>query len=121
MAKANPLRIVDPKEVYTVTLNVPGENLSSIIEGLPKDFTVEQSVLFRLFRDAVPEGFNANHFREWFEAFEEALTGIKPLKVKKRERIAPIPPLAPEPPEPAAVPPRKVVGKGKRVVAKKKQ
>ncbi len=125
MAKAKQPRIVDSDEVYTVTLNVPGANLSSIIEGLPADFTVEQAILFRLFRDAEPRGFNARHFRDWCEAFDDALTELKPLKVKKRERIDPIPPLAPKPPveEPprSKKPAKKVVGAGKRAPARKKK
>ena len=125
MAKAKQPRTVDPEEVYTVTLNVPGANLSSVIEGLPADFTVEEAILFRIFRDTEPRGFNARHFREWSEAFEEALTELKPIKVKKRERIDPIPPLSPEPPvaepDPPAKPAKKVVGFGKRKAAKKKR
>ena len=125
MAKAKQPRIVDPEEVYTVALNVPGENLSSIIEGLPADFTVVEAVLFRIFRDTEPRGFNAKHFREWSEAFEEALTELKPIKVKKGERIDPIPPLAPEPPVAEPAPPpkpaKKVVGVEKRKAAKKKR
>jgi len=121
MAKAKQPRIADSDEVYTVALNLPGANLSSIVEGLPADFTVEQAILFRLFRDTEPRGFNAKHFREWCEAFEDALTEIKPVRVKKRERIDPIPPLAPEPPAVKAAPPRKVVGKGRRAPAKKKR
>ena len=125
MAKAKQPRIVDSDEVYSVTLNVPGANLSSIIEGLPVDFTVEQAILFRLFRDAEPRGFNARHFREWSEAFDEALAELKPLKVRKRERIDPIPPLAPKPPveesSRSKKPAKKVVGRGKRTPAKKKR
>jgi len=125
MAKVKQPRIVDPQEVYTVALNIPGANLSSIIEGLPADFTVEEAILFRIFRDAEPRGFNARHFREWSEAFAEALTEFKPIKVKKGERIDPIPPLAPEPPaaEPVspAKPAKRVVGVGKRKAARKKR
>jgi hypothetical protein len=125
MAIAKQRRTIDSDEVYTVTLNVPGANLSSIIEGLPADFTVEQAILFRLFRDAEPRGFNAGHFREWSEAFDDALTELTPLKVKKRERIDPIPPLAPKPPteKPSRPkkPAKKVVGTGKRAPVKKKR
>ena len=121
MAKAKRPRIVDPEEIYTVTLNVPGANLSLIIDGLPTDFTVEQAVLFRLFRDALPEDFDTKHFRQWCEDFEEALADIKPLKVKKQERIAPIPPLAPEPPADIGPLPERVVCVGKRKATKKKR
>jgi len=121
MAKAKQSRTVDPDEVYSVIVNMPGANLSSVIEGLPADFTVEQAILFRLFRDAEPRGFNARHFREWHKVFVEALSEYQPLKVKNRERIDPIPPLAPAPPPTPTAPPRKVVGTGRRKVAKKKR
>jgi len=124
MARAKQPKNVDSQEVYAITLNLPGENLSSVIEGLPSDFSVEQAVLFRLFQQIESRGFKANHFREWCEAFEDALTEVKPVKVRKGERLEPIPLLAPEPPPEektgAKKAAKKVVGTGKRKAAKKK-
>ena len=125
MARAKPPRNIEPQEVYTVTVNVPGENLSSVVEGLPDDFTVEQAVLFRLFKQIKPWGFRVKHFLEWYEEFEDALSQVKPIKVRKAERLDPIVPLAPDPPEEesktAKKAAKKVVGRGKRTAAKKKR
>ncbi len=120
MARAKQPKNVDSQEVYAITLNLPGENLSSVIEGLPSDFSVEQAVLFRLFQQIESRGFKADHFREWCEAFEDALTEVKPIKVRKGERLEPIPLLAPEPPPEEKKAAKKVVGPGKRKAAKKK-
>lgn len=125
MAKAKPPKNIEAQEVYAITFQVPGENLSSVIEGAPVDFSVEQAVLFRLFKQIRPWGFRVKHFREWYEEFEDALTEVKPIKVRKGERLNPIKPLAPEPPEeetkPAKKAAKKVVGTGKRAAAKKKR
>ena len=120
MAKAKPPIVIEPEAVYAITLHIKGENLSRIVDGLPGGLTVEQSILFRLFRETVSGSLNAKHFLEWHEAFEAAVSGIQPVKVKKAQRLEPIPPLAPDRPADPEKTAKKVVGTGRRKAAKKK-
>ena len=121
MAKTRQPTLIDAETVYSVTLQIKGENLSTIMVGMPDDFSVEQAVLFRLFSDAGFGGFNARHFRGWHEVFTKALAGVPLTKVKKGQRLEPIPPLAPDPVRPAVKRGKSSPAKaGRKAAAKKK-